>query len=155
MLLLSAKSLQLCLTLCSPIDGSPPGSPIPGILKAKILEWVAISFSAVKILTFLEDLSSVWGAEAQYFGHLMRRAGSLEKTLMLGKIDGSRRGWQRMRWLVGTTDSMDMSLSKLWEMVKDRDAWHPWGFKESDMTEWLNNNNKDDLLPTRLKYSKR
>ena len=70
-------------------------------------------------------------------GHLMWRAGSLEKALILGKTEGRRRGWQRMKWMDSITDSMDMSLSKLWEIVKERKAWCagvPWGHKELDTT---------------------
>ena len=107
--------------------------------------WTARRFNS----SILKEISPEYSLEGlmlklklPYFGHLIWRADSLEKTLMLGKIEGRRRrGWQRMKWLDGITDSMDVSLSKLRELVMDKGSLvccSPWGHKELDMTEQLN-----------------
>ena len=97
-----------------------------------------------EIKSILREINSEYSLEGlmlklklQYFGHLMRRVDSLEISLILGKTEGRRRGHQRMRWLDGITDAMDINSGKLWEMVRDREAWRcsPWGCKEWDTTE--------------------
>ena len=143
------QRLQVCLTLLFSSLLSPDDVWVPRIQEGRK------SHPAVEVSLFKKNLTHLINPEysleglmlkLQYFDHLIRKAYSLEKTLMLGKIEVKRRrGWQRMRWLNGVTDSMDRSLSNLEEITKGKGSLaccSPWGHKESNMTERLNNYNK-------------
>ena len=157
---------------CGPLDSS-----IHGILQPRLLEWVAISSSrgtsqprdwtqrvliyrtptyirlTVELQITMNIGFSIMYVWLQYFGHLIRTADSLEKSLMVGKIEGKRRGWQRMRCLHSVTDPVAMKLSKLWELVKDREAWHAAVHGTTKNQTQLNNKCSNKYSETKVLHS--